>query len=91
MESATFRLEDPQCLVEASLACPCCLHATDWSARAGSEPAAACRCPNCGHQRDVALTGPQMLRLGVVDDPDDAPLDLGPSLQAVRRAFDGLA
>jgi hypothetical protein len=68
MERASFDPMDPSALVEASLACPFCLHAVDWeSAGHGAEPAVACRCRGCGHTRDVALSGEQLLRLATLD------------------------
>jgi uncharacterized Zn finger protein len=65
MERASFHPDDPWCLVDASLACPRCLHAVDWDLVRGEPPSARCRCRNCGHSRSVALTGAQTVRLGL--------------------------
>ena len=64
LEQASFFETDPDCLVEAALACPVCLHAVDWRpSGTGSEAAVQCRCRHCGHARTVALSGAQSLRL----------------------------
>ncbi|HEY3018628.1 MAG TPA: hypothetical protein VGJ32_00460 [Solirubrobacteraceae bacterium] len=64
LEHASFYETDPDCLVEAALACPACLHAVDWRpAGTGSDAAVDCRCRHCGHARTVALSGAQSLRL----------------------------
>ncbi len=69
MEHATFETSDAPALVEASLACPLCLHAVDWvSAGRGAQAAVACRCRACGHAREVELTGEQLLVLALLDD-----------------------
>ena len=69
MERASFHSSDPVALVEASLACPVCLHAVDWaSAGRGAQPVVACRCRHCGHAREVELSGAQLLRLAALDD-----------------------
>ena len=69
MERASFETSDAPALVEASLACPLCLHAVDWvSAGRGAQAAIACRCRACGHARDVELTGEQLLVLALLDD-----------------------
>jgi hypothetical protein len=71
METATFQFTDSRTTVEASLACPRCLHAVAWDpVGAGAQPAVECRCTHCGHTRVVELTGAQMLRL-TIDDGDD--------------------
>jgi hypothetical protein len=74
METATFQFTDSRTAVEASLACPRCLHAIDWEpVGAGAQPAVECRCGNCGHDRVVELSGTQMLRLSMEDgDTEDA-------------------
>jgi hypothetical protein len=65
MEHADFDPFDPPELADASLACPMCLHAVDWHALgAGARARIACRCRNCGHERLVELSGPQLLSLG---------------------------
>jgi hypothetical protein len=72
METATFQFTDSRTSVEASLACPHCLHAVDWEpVGAGAQPAIECRCTHCDHTRVVELTGAQLLRL-TIDDGDDA-------------------
>jgi hypothetical protein len=71
VEQASFLLTDPPALVQASLACPLCLHSVDWrDAGTGTDPAVECECRNCGHGRLVHLTAGQMLRLTVADDDD---------------------
>jgi hypothetical protein len=87
MERATFLPDDPPCLVEASLACPICLHTCDWRvSESDGAPAAHCRCRACAHERTVLLTGPQLLRLTLPDDDDDR-LITGPGLEAAWRAM----
>jgi hypothetical protein len=72
VEHASFLLTDPPALVQASLACPLCLHAVDWcDAGSGTDPAVECECRSCGHERVVHLTAGQMLRLTLADDDDD--------------------
>lgn len=72
MEHADFQFTDTRTMVEASLACPRCLHAIAWeSVGAGAQPAIACRCTHCGHERTVELSGAQMLRLTMPDGDDD--------------------
>jgi hypothetical protein len=71
METATFQFTDSRTTIEASLACPRCLHAVAWEpVGAGAQPAVECRCTQCGDARVVELTGAQMLRL-TIDDGDD--------------------
>jgi hypothetical protein len=71
VEQASFLLTDPPALVQASLACPLCLHSVGWrDAGTGTDPAVECECRNCGHGRLVHLTAGQMLRLTVADDDD---------------------
>jgi DNA-directed RNA polymerase subunit RPC12/RpoP len=72
METATFQFTDSRTTVDASLACPRCLHAVAWEpVGAGAQPAVECRCRHCGHERVVELTGAQMLRLTIDDGDDD--------------------
>jgi hypothetical protein len=72
VEQASFLLTDPPALVQASLACPLCLHAVDWrDAGTGADPAVECECRNCGHERTVYLSAGQMLRLTLADDDDE--------------------
>jgi len=69
MERASFDSSDPAVLVEASLACPLCLHAVDWSPVGwGAQPTVVCRCRGCGDRRSVELSGIQLLRLATLDD-----------------------
>ena len=85
-ETAHFRLDDADCLVAASLACPACLSSTvTWTLdREGYEPSAECRCHRCGHRRTLHLSPEQALRLALHErrplDPTPRPLD-------VRRVF----
>jgi hypothetical protein len=56
-------------LVEASLACPVCLHSEDirWHAvLQGYDPSVQCRCPTCDERWRVYLTPDQALRLGLM-------------------------
>ena len=86
-ETASFRGDDAECLVAASLACPACLSsAVDWALeRAHEEDArAACRCRSCGHRRTVFLLPDQALRLALHRsrplDPTPRPEHVGPVL-----------
>jgi hypothetical protein len=74
MEHASFQFTDSRTAVDASLACPRCLHSVAWEpVGAGAQPAISCRCSSCGHERTVELSGAQMLRLTMDDgDEDDA-------------------
>ncbi len=66
-ETAIFRSDDAPCLVDAALACSACLSGdVEWTL-AGSpwEREARCRCRACGHERSVALTPEQALRLSL--------------------------
>ena len=66
-ETATFRGDDPDCLVDAGLACRGCLSAQveltlelePWEERA------RLRCRSCGRPGGLALTGDQALRLSL--------------------------
>jgi hypothetical protein len=81
-ETATFRLDDAESLVAASLACSCCLSSeVEWSLRvAGYEAWADCSCRPCGHERRVFLDGGQALRLSLHEarplDPTPRPEEL---------------
>jgi hypothetical protein len=78
VEQASFLLTDPPALVQASLACPLCLHSVGWcDAGSGTDPAVECECRNCGHERVVHLTAGQMLRLTLADDDDEQLLVAG--------------
>jgi hypothetical protein len=79
-EATTFRGDDPDCLVAAGLACRRCLSGNvDWSLR--PEPwdeVVECTCRECGHRREVSLTGEQALRLALSQRSvaDAAPVPL---------------
>jgi hypothetical protein len=85
-ETASFRVDDADCLVAASLACPACLSGTvSWRLEdAVYEPAADCRCRHCGHARRVHLSPDQALRLAL---HERRPLDPTPRPLEVTRAF----
>jgi hypothetical protein len=71
MEHATFLPSDPAVVVEASLACPLCLHAVDWETTGrGARAEVACRCRSCGDVRNVELSGAQLLRLAALDEDE---------------------
>ncbi len=66
---ARFRPDDPDELVNASLACPVCLRSDEvtWSATLqGYDPSVQCRCPTCEERWLVYLTLEQTLRLGLM-------------------------
>src|SRR4051812_32892559 len=68
MEKASFQFTDARAVIDASLACPHCLHAVTWEpAGSGAQPAIACQCRSCGRERTVETTGAQMLRLTMSD------------------------
>ena len=81
---ASFDPTDPQPLVDAALACPVCLYPSHW--RAVSGPVVECTCTECGHRHDVAVSGPQLLRLTVPDDAADG-LILGAGLEGAWPAL----
>lgn len=64
-EVARFFPDDPDPLVQASFACPYCLHQpTEATIEEGTEGAVVdCRCAPCDHGFAVALTGEQTLRV----------------------------
>jgi hypothetical protein len=67
-ETAGFRMNDPECLVEAGLSCPVCLSSAislDLHLADVYDPAAACACSGCRHERRVFLTPDQALRLAL--------------------------
>lgn len=69
VDVARFRPDDPDALVNASLACPGCLGSEDveWSAALqGYDPSVQCRCPSCEETWLVYLTLEQALRLGLM-------------------------
>lgn len=63
-----FLPDDPQELVDASLACRACLSgAIDWSLDAeGYDASVLCTCRDCGDTRRVYLSGLQALRLALI-------------------------
>jgi hypothetical protein len=81
-QTANFRVDDADCLVAASLACPACLSSrVAWALEAEDyEPWARCRCRACGHRRTLHLSPEQALRLALHErrplDPTPSPLEL---------------
>lgn len=69
-DTARFRADDPDPLVEASLSCPLCLRSeqVQWEAALeGYDPSVECRCPSCEERWRVYLTPEQALRVGLMD------------------------
>ena len=69
VDTARFRTNDPDPLVEASLSCPLCLcgEQVEWEAALeGYDPSVECRCPHCEERWRVYLTPEQALRLGLM-------------------------
>lgn len=65
---ATYRADDPDALVAASLACPWCLAGdVDYALHAEDpfDPSADCRCHDCGHGWRLFLAPDQALRLAL--------------------------
>ena len=64
-ETANFRVDDVDCLVRASLACPTCLSGeVDWFLCDDRwDPCVECACRACGGRHIVYLTPGQALRL----------------------------
>jgi hypothetical protein len=68
-DTARFRADDPDELVEAALACPLCLRSeeVEWEAALDAyDPSVACRCPVCDARWRVYLAPHQALRLSVL-------------------------
>jgi hypothetical protein len=68
-DTARFLPDDPDVLVNASLACPFCLHSDDveWDAALdGYDPSVECRCMSCQNSWRVYLAPFQALRLGLM-------------------------
>lgn len=67
LESASFRLDDPDCLVMASLACRRCLSGqVSWSLEMLDYDArVSCSCDACGKRRTVFVTPGQAFRLSL--------------------------
>jgi hypothetical protein len=66
---ARFRPDDPDELVQASLACPLCLgsETVRWSgALEGYDPSIRCECGSCQREWSVYLAPEQALRLGLM-------------------------
>lgn len=72
VDIARFRSDDPDALVQASLACPMRLRGDDveWEGSLqGYDPSVQCRCPSCQQQWRVYLAPEQALRLGLMPAP----------------------
>ena len=67
VESARFRPDDPDALVEASFACPWCLCRPGRATVLDPSGAAAveCRCDRCRSEWTVALSAEQSLRVAL--------------------------
>jgi hypothetical protein len=68
-DTARFRPNDPDALVNASLACPVCLCAdtVEWDGSLqGYDPSVQCRCSSCQQRWRVYLAPEQALRLGLM-------------------------
>jgi len=69
-DTARFRADDPDELVEAAFACPICLRSEDVELEAalgGYDPSVECHCPDCDERWRVYLAPHQTLRLGLMD------------------------
>ena len=81
-ESASFRVDDLDCHVAATLACARCLSSdVRWAlSLLRYDPSAACRCNACGFERTVFLRPEQALRLSLHEqrplDPTPRALDV---------------
>ena len=68
-DTARFRIDDPDALVRASLACPMCLRSDDLELHAaldGYDPSVQGRCPRCEESWRVYLEPQQALRLALM-------------------------
>ncbi len=69
-DTARFRMDDPDQLVLASLACPICLgiEGVEWELHQedGYDPSVECVCDRCEQPWRVYLTPSQALRLGLM-------------------------
>ncbi len=68
-DTARFRPDDPDELVEAAFACPICLHADRVRREAALDsydPWCECHCPACDERWRVYLAPQQALRLSVL-------------------------
>lgn len=70
-DTARFRVNDPDELVTASLACPLCLRseAVEWHAAFLDryDPSVECECPDCRTRWHVYLQPQQALRFSLLD------------------------
>lgn len=69
-DTARFRVNDPDELVTASLACPLCLRSeeVEWhAALEGYDPSVECTCPRCRTRWRVYLQPLQALRFSLMD------------------------
>ena len=69
-DTARFRDDDPDELVEASFACPLCLHTNGvrWHAALDDyDPSCECHCGSCDERWRVYLAPHQALRLSVLN------------------------
>ena len=68
-DTARFPADDPDELVQASFACPLCLHGDEieWELDGdGYDPSAQCLCRRCEQSWSVFVTPDQALRLGLM-------------------------
>ncbi len=67
VELATFKLDDPDVVVRAALACPYCLSSDQGFAlrEAPDEFSLRCSCRTCGRRRRVEMTDEQALRIAI--------------------------
>jgi hypothetical protein len=74
-EMARFFPDDPDPLVQASFACPYCLHQPTEATidQGGGAALVDCRCAPCAHDYAIALTGEQTLRLLLREPWADVP------------------
>jgi len=65
IEMARFFPDDPDALVQASFACPYCLHQPTEATidESGDGAVVDCACLPCAHDYAIALTAEQSLRL----------------------------
>ncbi len=82
-ETASFRVDDRDCHLVASLACAACLSGdVAWTLRSSTDdPRAECACRRCGFERTVFLRPDQALRLSL---HEGRPLDPTPRATDVR-------
>ena len=68
-DTARFRMDDPDQVVLASLACPICvrIESVEWELKEdGYDPSVECLCNRCEQSWRVYLTPSQALRLGLM-------------------------